>query len=364
MGYLLRQLFYRYRFFCQTKAKIFILPLWIALIIAACALDKNSKSDSDNETEVDPFEINRLLAPGINIGNALEAPTEGEWGVTIEDEYFTIIKNAGFKAVRLPIRWSAHAAIDTPFTIDPLFQNRVAHVVNVALQQGLAVIINIHHYDEIFQQPAAHKARLLGLWQQIAENFKDYPGQLLFEILNEPHDNLTATLWNQYLLEALAVIRTTNPHRTVIIGAAEWGGLGALDKLSLPATDTNLIVTVHYYEPFAFTHQGAEWVSGSNAWLGTTWSATVAQTSALIQDFDRIKAWADDQHRPVFIGEFGAYSKADMTSRMLWTGYVVSQCRQRNFSWAYWEFCAGFGAYDPSNKTWRQPLLNALIQTP
>jgi len=46
---------------------------------------------------------------GINIGNALEAPREGEWGVYIRDEYFRIIKEAGFDTVRIPIKWSAHA---------------------------------------------------------------------------------------------------------------------------------------------------------------------------------------------------------------------------------------------------------------
>jgi endoglucanase len=31
---------------------------------------------------------------GINIGNALEAPREGEWRVYIRDEYFRIIRGS------------------------------------------------------------------------------------------------------------------------------------------------------------------------------------------------------------------------------------------------------------------------------
>jgi len=339
------------------------LMLLVALISMDCAPDSNTKTENDIDT-MTAYTINRLLFPGINMGNALEAPDEGEWGVTIQDRYFTTIRSAGFKAVRIPIRWSAHAVVDTPYTIHPVFLNRVAHLVNCALDEDLAVVINIHHYDEIFQSPTAQKARFLALWRQIGAQFKDTPNRLVFEILNEPHDQLTASLWNQYLSEALAVIRESNPRRIVIVGTAEWGGLAALSKLSLPEIDTNLIVTVHYYEPFTFTHQGAEWVADSDAWLGTTWMATTAEKHDIEEDFDQIKAWADAHHRPIFIGEFGAYSKADMTSRAAWTGYIVNQCQQREFSWAYWEFCSGFGAYDVSVGTWRQPLLNALIQMP
>jgi endoglucanase len=242
--------------------------------------------------------------------------------------------------------------------------SRVYHVVNQALNNDLYVVINIHHYEEIFQQPVEHKERFLSLWQQIGTHFKDFPNTLVFEVLNEPHDNFTAALWNQYFPEVINIIRETNPNRTIIIGTAGWGRIGALNQLSLPDDDDNLIVTVHYYEPFTFTHQGAEWVEGSNAWLGTTWSATAQQRKELSQHFSQVKAWADVHNRPVYIGEFGAYSKADMNSRALWTGYVVNQCKQNEFSWAYWEFCSGFGIYDASTGKWRQQLLNALIQVP
>ncbi|MQK95326.1 hypothetical protein EI021_28560, partial [Escherichia coli] len=82
---------------------------------------------------------------GINIGNALEASYEGEWGVVIRDEYFRVIKEAGFDTVRIPVRWSAHASQNPPYTIDENFFKRVDHVINKALEQGLTTIINVHH---------------------------------------------------------------------------------------------------------------------------------------------------------------------------------------------------------------------------
>ena len=186
------------------------------------------------------------------------------------------------------------------------------------------------------------------------------PISVFFEVLNEPNDKLTAEIWNDYLAEAIELIRQTNPNRTLIIGTAEWGGLGALEKLVLPEDDRNIIVTYHYYNPFQFTHQGAEWVSDSDQWLGKTWTGTANQKNAVNQEFDRAVLWAEQHNRPLFMGEFGAYRKADMPSRYSWTSYVARAAEQRDISWAYWEFCSGFGIYDSSSRQWNS-LLNALI---
>jgi endoglucanase len=72
-------------------------------------------------------------------------------------------------------------------------------------------------------------------------------------------------------------------------------------------------------------------------------------------------AWGKANNRPIFMGEFGAYSKADQASRVRWTSFMRSESEKRNFSWAYWEFGAGFGAYDRTTKAWRQDLLGALV---
>ncbi len=309
----------------------------------------------------DPFVINARLSPGINIGNALEAPTEGAWGVTIDDDYFSIIKSAGFNSVRIPIRWSAHSEIESPYTISPEFLTRVEHVVDLALAEKLMVIINMQNYDEIFTQPEDHKDRLLGIWKQISTHFKKYPNTLIFEPLNEPHFELTPELWNEFIPEAIKIIRVENPDRTIIIDTADWGGIWKMEKLILPEDDRNIVVSIHYYEPYKFTHQGAEWQPGSDAWLGTTWSETENQLADMSAQFDKIEQWADSLNRPVSIDEFGAYSRVDLDSRIAWTRNVVKQCKIHGFSWAYWEFCSGFGAYDTESGEWRQEILESLI---
>src|SRR5437588_6851367 len=91
--------------------------------------------------------INKKLGRGINLGNALDAPREGAWGVTLKAEYFKAIKEAGFDTVRLPVKWSAHAEGKPPYTIDPKFAERVDWAMDQALANKLNIIVNVHHYD-------------------------------------------------------------------------------------------------------------------------------------------------------------------------------------------------------------------------
>jgi endoglucanase len=336
------------------------------LILTSCSSPEGAARMTKSPTEtpqnfLDAFEVNKMIGRGVNLGNALEAPQEGAWGITLEEEYFQLIADRGFDSVRVPIRWSTHASLDPPFAIEPVFFERIDWVVDNALTRDLIVVINFHHYEEIFTDPGGHEARFLALWQQVATHYQDYPQELVFEILNEPHDKLDAVLWNQLLVKALQTIRQTNPDRTVIVGPPEWNGVNQLGFLNLPEDDRQIIVTFHYYEPYHFTHQGAEWADGSDAWLGLTWDEKDRETNQVIKALDGAKAWADRHNRPLYMGEFGAYSKADFDSRVRWTAYVARSASERGFSWAYWEFCAGFGIYDPDIKIWLNPLVDALL---
>jgi endoglucanase len=310
----------------------------------------------------DIHDINKKLGRGINLGNALDAPREGAWGVTLKAGYFKAIKDAGFETVRLPVKWSAHAENKPPFTIDPKFAERVDWAIDQALANKLNIIINVHHYDELNTAPDEHLPRLKAIREQIARRSKDRPPAVLFELLNEPQGKLTEEKWNAMILGLLAVVRQTNSTRPVIIGPAQWNGIRALDKLVLPKEDHNLIVTVHFYEPFQFTHQGAPWAKGADKWKGRSWSGAEAEQTAIRTALDKAATWAKQHDRPIFLGEFGAYQEADMDSRTRWTRFVARQAERRGFSWAYWEFCSGFGAYDPKAETWREPLKAALVE--
>jgi len=180
------------------------------------------------------FEINERLGRGINMGNAFEAPSETAWGNPWRPEYFRIMSELGFTHVRVPIRWEPadRSMATSPYTIYPAFLNRIKQVVDTALKYKLHIIINMHHHDALFDNVTGQKARFLAQWRQIGEFFQSYSDSLLFEVLNEPHGNLTPELWNQYFAEALAEIRKSNPNRVVLLGTAEWGGLGGFIQTS------------------------------------------------------------------------------------------------------------------------------------
>jgi endoglucanase len=309
----------------------------------------------------DAFAMNARIGRAVNFGDALEAPSEGEWGIVLRDEYFQKAKDAGFTAIRLPVRWDTHALDSAPFTIFPSFFDRVDWAVENGLSRGMVVILDFHNFAPYMDCPDCERGRFLALWAQIAQHYQAYPPNLAFELLNEPTDAVPAAEWNDALAAALAVIRASDPRRIVVVGPVGWNGLGALPYLTLPESDHGLIATFHYYEPFHFTHQGADWVDGSNAWLGTAWTGAAAEQEAVRNDFQTVAAWGASHGRPILLGEFGAFSKADMDSRARWTAFVARQAESFSFAWTYWEFCSGFGLYDPAAHVWRDPLLRALL---
>jgi endoglucanase len=301
------------------------------------------------------------LGPGINLGNALDAPDGAGHALRLRPRYFDEIKAAGFDTVRLPAAWSAHAGETSPYTIGQDFLQRVDRAVDEALARDLRVVLDMHHYHRLNHAPDEQTERFLALWRQIAARYADRGDLLHFELLNEPRAALTARRWNALLPHALAAVRESNPERTVIIGPAEMNDIHALAKLELP-DDDHLVATVHYYAPFEFTHQGAHWVEGSAVWLGTAWGGE-ADRKAVDDDLAVAAAWAAAHAVPLFIGEFGAYERADMDSRARWTAWVRERAERLGIGWAYWEFATDFGAYARETDTWREPLRQALIPT-
>jgi endoglucanase len=310
----------------------------------------------------DPFEVNKLIGRGINIGNALDREVEldDEWSFIVKDEHFQAIKDAGFNSVRITVRWSTRTMNNPPYTIDPNFLKRVDQAVNSALSRNLVVIINYQNFFEFFRDLNGLKPKFLATWEQLAEHYKGYPNTLLFELLNEPQEQIGGPEWNALIKETLAIVRKTNPNRMVIIGPIDFNHIPGLKFLQLPEDDRNIILTVHYYEPHHFTHQGTSWTKDSNDWIGTKWGSE-DDKRRIKKDFDTLASWAKARNRPVYLGEFGSNEAADMESRTRWTKCVADEAIAHGFSFTYWQFTHNFLVYDRHNKTWVKPLLDAIL---
>jgi endoglucanase len=160
----------------------------------------------------------------------------------------------------------------------------------------------------------------------------------------------------------IGVVREANPTRAIVVGSAGWSNWRQLENLQLPEDRANLVATFHYYDPFEFTHQGAEWV-GANAdeWLGREWTGTEQEQAAVREALDAAAAFGRENGVPMYLGEFGAYGKAPDASRAAWTAFIAREAEARNMPWSYWEFCAGFGVYDREARAWRPALKAALL---
>ena len=201
-----------------------ILLLCLIVLSISCSESSGGGGGSGGSSELSDIEISRNsdLRRGINLGNALDAPEEGDWGEVLEEAYFDMIRDRGFNHIRIPIRWSTHALYEPPYTIEEALFNRGVWAVDNTINRDMIAVIDMHHYREISGEtpesssvypsdlvlgPENHRDRFLAMWTQIAEHYRDYPDELYFEILNEPNNDLTPELWNEYLLEAYTIIR-------------------------------------------------------------------------------------------------------------------------------------------------------------
>lgn len=298
----------------------------------------------------------------MNIGNALDAPKGEPWDVTLDNKYFTVIKKAGFDAVRLPVRFSDYAKDSPGYVLDKKFMKKLDGHIKYALKKKLVVILDFHHFLEIMESPEQYKACFLSIWEQLAERYKDYPPELIFEVLNEPQKNLSAELWNEYLEEAVSIIRKHDAQRYIVVGGPHYNSPHVLDELRLPKAD-NLILTFHYYEPSDFAFQSDPHHAGYEHLSGIKWTGSQAEMEKLMGDFGRVKEFAEQNNLPVFLGEFGVNGRVPEQYRESWIKAVRSEAEKNNFAWSYWEFASNFGVYDVKTKKWDSVLLAALIGT-
>jgi endoglucanase len=256
----------------------------------------------------------------------------------------------------------------------------VDFAVTNALNNHLAVMINIHHFDELDHDPANTTAEFLAIWRQIAVHYQKFPAKLAFELDNEPHDHATTALMNPIYAQAIAAIRETNPRRVIFVEPGDWGSIGELKNLVLPP-DPNVVVSVHCYEPFYFTHQGATWTGGMTPVTGIIFPGpparplvpdpalhlnpqlanwidryntlpTAQNPSSPLAFTDRlryVRAWSDYYGRPVHLGEFGAFTKADEQSRANFYAAFRHAAEREHIGWCIWDWSAGFRYWDKKN---------------
>lgn len=330
------------------KSSFFLSLLFAALVFAQGGAEAETASDA-------PAAI--AIKRGVNV-----LGYDGVWKGDVDAPFrmsdFTLIRDAGFDHVR--VNFFGFRYMDQHEKLDPKVLARLDEVLDAAATAGLKVILDQHDNQMCQREPGKCKARLVAFWRQIAARYRGARPAVVYEILNEPGWLMTPEQWNDALSAALKEIRAADPARLAIVAALNIGDPRTIEKLSLPAEDRNLIVTVHYYEPMTFTHQGAPWSRKWSELHDVAWGADESRKK-VEDDLSIAARWAKANDRPVYLGEFGVYDAAPPISRAAWTEHVARTAEKLGWGWGYWQFDHDFALFDQETRSWRKPVLDALI---
>lgn len=318
------------------------------------------------EAELTGLTANEIVAQmglGWNLGNTFDAyhgnsrdvySQEQSWGnPRVTAELIHKVKEAGFKTIRIPVTWYPQLSNDGTYTIKPEFLARVKEVVDWAYDEGLFVIINMHHentwlnvknldteYVKIGEQLAA-------IWLQLADAFAEYDQHLIFEGMNEPRMAGTSAEWNgtkegiaavNYLNQVFVdTVRTNakghNGERALMIpGYAASSSSAVMGAIKLPQWEgrqaENIIVSVHSYTPYDFCLSDKQ--TKFNRLLPSN-------TSEIDSIFYNIKALFLNKGIPVVIGETGATNKDNPTDREHWAYYMAARATSYGIPIVIWD---------------------------
>ena len=323
-------------------------------------------------------EIVSQIKVGWNLGNTLESYNTGKSGLDTETgwenpkttkDMIKSVKQAGFNAIRIPVTWSEHMSGNT---IQKEWLDRVQEVVDYAYNEGLFVIINMHHDDYIWfdPQPGSYgddSARLSNIWKQISERFADYDDKLIFEGMNEPRTVGSAMEWmggtkeerntvNKYAKTFVDTVRASggnNSARTLIVTTyAASADSVALNDMSVPS-GKNIVLSVHYYAPWRFAE-------------GTETVFTPSGESELEGKFTELRQKFIDKGIPVLICEFGCVHGADEATRSRYYTYYISAAKKQGIKCFVWDNSkfsgeSSFGMFNRNSVAWDGAILKAVM---
>ncbi|MEO6589897.1 MAG: glycoside hydrolase family 5 protein, partial [Pyrinomonadaceae bacterium] len=245
--------------------------------------------------------------------------------------------------------------------------------VKWCLDNNLNAIIDLHHVEfDGKVSGAAATDRIVWLWKEIAARYKNTnPDKVFFEIRNEPHD-MAADVWRRQAEEIIKAIRPIAPNHTLIVGFHDWNSRTALIE-SKPFEDKNIIYTFHYYDPFLFTHQGANWSDeglqnlknvpfpySKNVKIETPENAKGKWVEDLIKSYEgdsrsekmfndlkAAKDWSNKNNVPIFLGEFGSFTKNPAKEdRCRHAETIYSALGKLDIPNAWWEWDGGFNMFE------------------
>jgi endoglucanase len=371
--------------------KISVALLAAALTAAGAVSGATNQASAGTLTQLNASQIIADMGAGWNLGNQLEAnsngyPGETVWGQpTITQALIDKVKAAGFKTIRIPVSYLRNIGPGPNYAINPAWLNRIQEVVDYAYNRGLYVLINMHGdgYKTIYgswlicdaANQAAIREKYQKVWQQIATRFQTYDQRLILESMNENFDGQwgrptqpcysNINSYNQIFVDTVRRAGGNNSSRWLLVPgwntnieytAGNYGFVIPTDQYrspSIPSNERRIMISVHYYDPWDFA--GAEnstitqWGRAStNPSKRSTWGQEDWLDAQMKKMYDKFVV----QGYPVVVGEYGAIDKSSFDSgnpryRADYTRAVVSTAKKYGAATVYWDNGAtgryGFG---------------------
>ena len=398
----------------------------VALVGATAALETTEPTPAAAATNDGP-----ALSRGINLARPFNLPTrDGDSyadppfthpDATVEPWELERLARIGFDHMRLPL--SPGVFLSAEPSSRARLDGELRLFVETIIGAGLDVILDPHPTpgDHPFapmdiqddpQRLAAYEAWLL----ELAALALDHPGRVALGLMNEPQPDCEredGTDWTEHQRRLHAAVRAAAPDLPVLVTPGCWSSTKGLAHLSMAPFDEQTRVDVHYYGPYAFTHQSPRWAAepfrfvaglaypASEGTFEQTMRATArwqahlradgytgpidsAGARRIVADYygrrqpderevrrtmDAIARWAAEQgieSDRILIGEFGAWrlqppvADADRGSRARWLRDVREAAEAAGFGWAHWEYTSPFGIAVGPNRALDPAALDAL----
>ena len=348
----------------------------------------------------DKFEIKN----GVNISEWLLEGSQHNLFTRADAEY---IAGLGFDHIRIPIcEWQMfeQTGTTTPGAIKPATWALLKKGLEWCAEFNMRAIVDLHRL-QVYPTDAVTRERFYNVWREISAELKKYPvGLVAYEILNEPGFLSNANNykeWNDLSTACFNVIRGLEPNRMIMLGSAGANGVWESQYLSVP-NDPNVMITVHFYRPFLFTHYNASWITKGANWTfpvhypGETIASgdqakaktetgrnddviteyyTKLDDSNVINQlfhpdlerakFGEIKSKSSSTGKKVWIGEYGCISNAPHADKVQWYKDLYKIFERNNMARCHWEYRHhsrndGFGLRD-RNGTPDMEVINAIL---
>ena len=303
----------------------------------------------------------RDVVMGWNLGNSLECPyTETEWGnPKTTKAMIHAVAEAGFNAIRIPVRWINHVNNTTDMIVNADWLARVKEVVDWCLEENMYVIINSHHeewYDRnpYYSKQEENNRMLAALWTCIATYFRDYDQRLIFAGTNETTVNWAAPTaeqqavqnsYNQTFVDAVRETGGKNYYRNIVVQTFACSPYHGLNGFTIPTdkVEGRLSVEFHYYDPYEYCGNCTYYYWGE-AYKDKGRILASSTEKTITNLFDRItNTWAK-KGLGVVMGEYGVsnhFTEDDKQTQQENMQYylkcVVSEARQHGFAAFAWD---------------------------